>query len=692
MLQTSPAGRLTLRQRVGLGALLLMLAALGVLVLARDALHRMERSQERAAHAHAVHLAGETVLRAAGEVMLSQGTTPARDALLGAAAGIGRHLDELVAHDAEMARQQVAWPALKRRVDALLAIRLIDATDETSLVNYGALISGMESFLPAAVAAAERADAAAEASLRRAAWLMFTGLVGLTALAAVAGLWMVRTLDRQLGGDPRDAHRISLRIADGELDTPVPVDAAHRHSVMAALEHVRLRLIDRRAIEERVQYLARHDTLSGALNRGSLNEVLALSIQHARGAGDPLAVLYIDLDRFKHVNDTLGHALGDEVIRSTAERIRTLVRRGDHFARLGGDEFAIVAHGLGDRSAVESLAQRIVERLAQPMAVGAQMLHIGASVGVAMFDERVADREDLLHKADLAMYRAKGEGRGRVSIYDEQLDGKLRERLELVRDLQAAIGTEQLFLHYQPIYARDARQLSGYEALLRWRHPLRGMVSPAVFVPLAESSGLIEQLGQWVLHQACREAASWQDQLSVSVNLSVAQLERTDLVDAVAYALDASGLPARRLNLEITESMLMTHREATMRSLDGLSALGVGIVMDDFGTGYSSLAYLWRFRFDKLKIDRSFVTDLTAGSRAHTVVRSIVSLAHSLGVTVTAEGIETRAQLELLRAEGCDELQGYLLGHPGPLPVPTPAPAPSVASPSRKLSLVKTAA
>ncbi len=688
-MSTFPAPLLTLRQRVGLGALLLMLAALGVLALARDSMARMQRAQDRAAHAHAVHLAGETLLRAAGEVMLSQGTTPARDALLDAARRIGPHLEALVAHDAEIARQQAAWPALRQRVDALLAIRLIDAGDETSLVNYGALISGMESFLPLAVAAAKRADAAAAAAGTRAAGLMLAGLVGLTALAAVAGLVMVRTLDRQLGGDPRDAHRISLRIADGELDTPVPVDAAHRHSVMAALEHMRLRLIDRRAIEEQVHYLARHDTLSGALNRGSLNEVLALSMQQARASGEALAVLYIDLDRFKHVNDTLGHALGDEVIRGTADRIRSLVRRGDHFARLGGDEFAVVAHGLGERDAVESLAQRIVERLAQPMTVGPQVLHIGASVGVAMLDERVADREDLLHKADLAMYRAKGDGRGRVSIYDEQLDGKLRERLELVRDLQAAIGTEQLFLHYQPIYAHDAQRLSGYEALLRWRHPVRGLVSPAVFVPLAESSGLIEQLGQWVLHQACREAAGWEEQLAVSVNLSVAQLERTDLVDAVAYALAASGLAARRLNLEITESMLMSHRDATLRSLDGLSALGVGIVMDDFGTGYSSLAYLWRFRFDKLKIDRSFVTDLTPGSRAHTVVRSIVSLAHSLGVTVTAEGIETRAQLELLRAEGCDELQGYLLGHPGPVAESAFA---AVPGPAPKLKLVKSAA
>ncbi len=659
---------LTLRQRVGLGALLLMAAALVVLGLARDALQRMDQAQARAAHAHALHLAGETLLRAAGEVMLSQGTTPARNELLAAARSIGPHLDDLVAHDAIMAREQAAWPSLRRRVDALLAIRLIDASDEASLVNYGALISGMESFLPAAVAAAGRADQAAAGALQRASLWLFGGLVLLTALAAGAGLLMVRTLDRQLGGDPRDAHRVSLSIADGDLDTPVPVNTAHQHSVMAALEHVRLRLLDRRAIEERVQYLARHDMLSGALNRTSLHDLLGVSIAQARSSGDPLAVLYIDLDRFKEVNDSLGHALGDEVIRSTADRLKALVRRGDHFARLGGDEFAIVAHGLRHREDVEALAARVVERLAQPLSLGSQTLRIGASVGVAMLDDTVTDREDLLHKADLAMYRAKAEGRGGISIYDEQLDGKLRERLELVRDLHAAIDTDQLFLHYQPIYGRDARQLRGYEALLRWRHPQRGMISPAVFIPLAESSGLIEEIGQWVLHQACRESAAWPETLSVSVNLSVAQLERVDLVEAVAAALKMSGLPARRLNLEITESMLMTHRDATVRSLDGLSALGVGIVMDDFGTGYSSLAYLWRFRFDKLKIDRSFVSDLTPGSRAHTVVRSIVSLAHALGVSVTAEGIETRAQLEILRSAGCDELQGYLLGRPGPLP------------------------
>jgi len=313
----------------------------------------------------------------------------------------------------------------------------------------------------------------------------------------------------------------------------------------------------------------------------------------------------------------------------------------------------------------------LLARIGVPYSLASGSYHQTASVGMVLFGEPNDTVDDLLKRADLAMYRAKAEGRGGCSIYDEQLDGRLRERLELVRDLHAAIGTDQLFLDYQPIFAADPVQPRGYEALLRWRHPLRGLISPTVFVPLAEDCGLIEELGHGVLRQACNEAAAWQQPMWVAVNLSVAQLERGDLVDAVASALGDSGLPAHRLHLEITESMLMAHREETMRSIDGLSRLGVGIVMDDFGTGYSSLSYLWRFRFDKLKIDRSFVTDLTPGSRAHTVVRTIVSLAHALGVSVTAEGIETPAQLALLCEEGCDELQGFLLGRPGPLPPPS---------------------
>jgi diguanylate cyclase (GGDEF)-like protein len=460
----------------------------------------------------------------------------------------------------------------------------------------------------------------------------------------------------------------------------VPHDSRHTHSVMAALEHVRQRLLERRAVDDRVRYLAQHDTLSGALNRHSFNELLSLSVQHSRSSGAGLAVLYIDLDHFKEVNDTLGHAQGDEVIRVVAQRLRGLLRRGDHLARLGGDEFTIVMHDVNQPQDVQQLAQRVRDELALPITLGVDVARIGASVGIALLDESVIDNEDLLHKADLAMYRVKTEGRGQWGMYDDHLDGKLRARREMVRDLRAAIGTPQILLHYQPIYASCGQRLVGHEALLRWQHPELGMVPPAQFVPLAEDAGLIDELGSWVLHEACREASTWHEPLAVSVNLSVAQLEHGDLVSTVARVLDLTHLPAQRLNLEITESMLMTNSAETVRTLQGLAAMGVGIVMDDFGTGYSSLAYLWRFQFDKLKIDRSFVADLQPDSRAHTVVQSIISLAHALGMKVTAEGIERPDQLAALQRENCDEMQGFLLGRPVPHTSTAAAAGPAAAS------------
>jgi diguanylate cyclase (GGDEF)-like protein len=558
------------------------------------------------------------------------------------------------------------WVTQLGAVDALLETRPIDPSDADSQRRYGELIGGMGALRPYVDQLSKRAELESHRALQAATLWLAGGLISLALLCTLAGGWVLRALEHQLGGDPALARRISAQLAAGELDQPVPHDSHHRHSVMAALEHVRQRLLERRSIDDRVRYLAQHDTLSGALNRHSLNELLALSVQQARSSGAGLAVLYIDLDHFKEVNDTLGHAQGDEVIRVVAQRLRGLLRRGDHFARLGGDEFSIVMHDVNQPEDVQQLAQRVRDELALPITLGADVAHIGASVGIALLDDSVADNEDLLHKADLAMYRVKTEGRGQWGMYDDHLDGKLRARREMVRDLRAAIGTPQILLHYQPIYASCGERLVGHEALLRWLHPTLGMVPPGQFVPLAEDSGLIEELGTWVLQEACREAASWPEALTVSVNLSVAQLERGDLVGTVARVLDLTRLPAKRLNLEITESMLMTHNNETVRTLQGLGAMGVGIVMDDFGTGYSSLAYLWRFQFDKLKIDRSFVADLQPASRAHTVVQSIISLAHALGMKVTAEGIERPDQLAALQRENCDEMQGFLLGRPVP--------------------------
>ena len=424
------------------------------------------------------------------------------------------------------------------------------------------------------------------------------------------------------------------------------------------------RLRAQRRAEERVRYLAQHDILSGALNRASFHDALERAAWQAQAGGGCFAVLCLDLDHFKDVNDSLGHAAGDVVLRAATQRLREVVRHGDGIARLGGDEFAVLQSGVGVPADVRRLAQRVVERLSQPYEVAGRTVVCTASVGAAVFGTDASTVDDLLHKADLALYRAKAEGRGTFSFYDAALDQMLQSQRELLHDLREAIDAESLQLHYQPLYAAQGRELVGYEALLRWRHPTRGNVPPCEFIPLAEEAGLIEPLGRWVLHRACREAAQWPAPLSVSVNLSAAQFRGDDLVATVTGALAESGLAPQRLELEITESLLMSNTERVVSMLNALSAMGVRIAMDDFGTGYSSLSYLWRFPFDKVKIDRSFTQGLETDPKVGLIVRSIVSLAHSMQIRVNAEGVETPAQMQALQRYGCDELQGFLLGRP----------------------------
>ena len=390
-------------------------------------------------------------------------------------------------------------------------------------------------------------------------------------------------------------------------------------------------LREQQHVEERVHYLAQHDILSGALNRASFGEALERAVQRHGQDGGAFAVLCIDLDRFKEVNDAFGHAAGDEVLRHVTQRLRGLVRHGDQIARLGGDEFAVLQDGVSGPADVARLAQRIVDVLAEPHDIHGRKLQCAASVGAAVYGTDAGTVPELLHKADLALYRAKSEGRGGFSFYDAALDRQLQSQRDLVRDLRQAIADEVLTLHYQPQYDTDGQSLVGYEALLRWMHPTRGNVPPGDFIGVAESCGLIEPLGCWVLRRACREAAGWPQTLAVSVNLSAAQFRSDDLLTTVAAALDESGLPAERLELEITESLLMSNTERVLRTLHALSAMGVRIAMDDFGTGYSSLAYLWRFPFDKVKIDRSFTQGLGTDPKVGLIVRSIVSLAHSHG-------------------------------------------------------------
>jgi diguanylate cyclase (GGDEF)-like protein len=433
---------------------------------------------------------------------------------------------------------------------------------------------------------------------------------------------------------------------------------------------------ERRA-EERAHYLARHDALSGLLNRSSFKEALDEAAWRHAGGGAGFAVLCVDLDHFKEVNDTQGHAAGDDMLRQVGDRLRAQVRAGDRVARLASDEFALLLAGAATPDAVTTLAERVIASLAEPFVLGPASVNSGCSIGAALFGVDAATPDEVLKKADLALQRAKAAGRGAFHFYDAALDRRLDERRQLVRDLREALAAAQagqadgqLALHYQPLLAADGCTLKGYEALLRWRHPLRGPIPPVDFIPLAEDSGLIVTLGRWVLQTACADAAGWPGGLTVAVNLSAAQFGaagQPPLDEQVREVLAQSGLAAPRLEVEITESLLLTHTDdvtATLRALDGL---GVKIAMDDFGTGYSSLSYLWRFPFHKVKIDRAFTLHLVDDAKVQLIVRSIVSLARSMGLRVNAEGVETEAQLRLLQDLGCDELQGFLLGRPAPL-------------------------
>lgn len=457
----------------------------------------------------------------------------------------------------------------------------------------------------------------------------------------------------------------AARIASAFLRVSVAVALALVLLIGFSVRQWIVRTRRERQAEDQVRYLAEHDTLTGLLNRASFNAALSEAEARARAGGPKFAVLCLDLDHFKLINDTHGQAAGDQTLRSVAVRLGELVRQFDLVARLGGDEFAILQAGVRASDDVSSLAQRVVDALAVPHELGGLRLDGGASVGAAIYGVDGETRDELLHKADLALYRAKADGRGQFSFYDPGMDAELQLRRVLVRDLRAAIAADQLTLHFQPLVEADGLHVSGYEALARWLHPDRGAISPAEFVPLAEQSGLIEALGRWVLLRACEEAVRWPVHLDVSVNLSAAQFQG-DVVGVVSDCLRSTGLAPQRLQLEITESLLMRNTDQVLQTLQALAAMGTRIVMDDFGTGYSSLAYLWRFPFHKVKIDRTFTQNMENDPKVDLIVGSIVSLAHALGIRVNAEGAETATQLARLQAHGCDEIQGFLLGRPLP--------------------------
>jgi diguanylate cyclase (GGDEF)-like protein len=422
---------------------------------------------------------------------------------------------------------------------------------------------------------------------------------------------------------------------------------------------------EQRRAASQIAYLARHDPLTGLPNRTVLREHLAQMLRR-NGRGDDLALMLLDLDEFKAVNDSHGHPTGDQLLCQVADRLRACTRETDLIARLGGDEFAVVQCGAQQPAAATGLARRVIAAMVQPFELGGLQVHIGTSIGIAVapFD---GDEPDLLLKnADLALYRAKGDGRGTMRFFGPGMDQRAQARRALEADLREALARQQFYLEYQPKVSLRDDTVEGVEALLRWQHPLRGAVPPAEFVPLAEETGLIVPVGRWVLEQACRDALRWPASVRVAVNVSAVQFRHDAVLRDVAHALPASGLEAGRLEIEITESMMMRDPARSVAMLHQLRERGVRIALDDFGTGYSSLTTLHRFPFDRIKIDRSFVRDLEHRADGRSIVRAVAGLGRNLGIETTIEGVETPEQLAIARQEGCIEAQGYLYSRPVP--------------------------
>jgi diguanylate cyclase (GGDEF)-like protein len=417
--------------------------------------------------------------------------------------------------------------------------------------------------------------------------------------------------------------------------------------------------------ESRLRHLALHDSLSGLPNRTYFSEHLESIITAVRNGGPPAALLYIDLDHFKDVNDTLGHPVGDELIREVTQRLTNTLRENDLVARIGGDEFAVITSGGSEHAALQNIANRLIATICSPYTINNQAIVIGASIGIAIIDDKANIAADVMRHADMALYRAKNEGRNRACIYDTAMDTDLLKRKSLESDLRQAIERDEIRLVYQPIVNSSGEVVVGVEALCRWTHPVRGEISPAEFIPIAEHSGLIINLGEWVLRRACIDSNAW-PKVIVSVNVSALQFRRTDFVDAVERILAETGFDPTRLELEVTESTLIGNVETAELAMFRLKALGVRLALDDFGTGYSSLLYLRRFPFDKLKIDRSFVHSIERASDAAAIVHAVVSLGRGLGMKVTAEGVETAEQHLFLRAAGIHFMQGYRFGRPSP--------------------------
>ena len=495
----------------------------------------------------------------------------------------------------------------------------------------------------------------------------YNGLRLLLALLAIGGVLLVLGLSwrvaRTVTNPLRKLDEATQRIGAGER-VELSVESDDEIGRLAKSFNSMVVAIEER--EQEIIHVGLHDGLTNLPNRKLFTEQLDSALGRL-GSSERLMVVYIDLDDFKVVNDTLGHPAGDRLLREVATILRASVSDAV-VARLGGDEFAVLIHGMAEDVDVVSRAEQIQDALQRSILIEGQVADCSASIGVAVAPMDGNDGATLTKNADLALYRAKKEGKSTYHFFEPVLDEHARQRRQLELDLRVALRDGHFELNFQPLYNLSEERYSGFEALLRWRHPERGLVSPAEFIPLAEETGLIIPIGDWVLREACRQAASWPGELSVAVNVSPKQFSCPSLASTIIQALTTSGLEAARLELEITESIFIANVEKTLSTLHSLRALGVRIALDDFGTGYSSLSYLRSFPFDKVKIDRSFVQDLANGGNSHAVIRAITTLADALGMDTLAEGVEVQEQLDVLRREGCRNIQGFLFSEPVPGP------------------------
>ncbi len=457
---------------------------------------------------------------------------------------------------------------------------------------------------------------------------------------------------RACDGELRTCHLSLRRIADGQAA------GGYRGTVSDITEELQA--------QARIEHLLLHDALTGLPNRHRMQEFLEAKLKALPSAAKPLVMLSIDLDRFKPVNDSFGHEVGDQVLAEVSQRLRLALHEGDLVARMGNDEFILIVSGISAAEEVEQLCVGLIGAIEQPFEIDNQRIFLGASIGVAMAPTDTCQADELLRFAEIALYQAKGAGRSAWCFYANAMNERVIERRQLENDLRHALANEDLRLVLQPRYSVSGLRMVAAEALVRWQHPQRGLLGPDSFIAIAESTGLIIPLSAWVLRAACREALSWSEALIVSVNLSPVEFRGGQLVAQIRSALEETGLPPGRLELELTESVMLEDAEGALVLMQELKGLGVRLSMDDFGTGYSSLSYLRAFPFDGLKIDRSFMTDLHAADDSKAIIQAIIGLGHALSLTVTAEGVETQEQLELLRQYGCDEAQGYLLNRPMP--------------------------